>query len=125
MKKFETIKEKNGILINKVSGKITADDIYAHLINATLNMTNIPVLWDFTDADIGKLTYEELIKMAKKLKPYAELRAGARTALVARYDVPFDMMKILNKMAEECQASIHFRSFKEIDRATEWLATSM
>ena len=96
MKKIETFKEKNGIFINKVSGEITADDIFSHLINSTLNLTTVPVLWDFTDADIGKIKYEELVKVAKWLKPFAEFRSGSRAAFVARYDLPFDMMKILN-----------------------------
>ena len=125
MEKIITNKEKNGIFINKVSGTVTTEDIFAHLINATLNLTNIPVLWDFTDADIGKITYEELVKMVKKLKPYAEFRSGARTALVANYDLPFDMMKILNELAESYQPSIQFKGFREIDKAKEWLSSSL
>lgn len=83
MKKIQTIKDKNGILINSVSGNISSEDIAVHLINATLNLTTMPALWDFTDAEIGKITYKELIGLAKKLKPYVELRSGVKTAIVA------------------------------------------
>ncbi len=83
MNKIQTVKDKSGILINSVSGSISSEDIAVHLINATLNLTTVPALWDFTDADIGKITYEELIGMAKKLKPYVELRSGIKTAIVA------------------------------------------
>ncbi len=82
MKKIQTVKDKNGILINSVSGNISSEDIAVHLINATLNLTTIPALWDFTDAEIGKITYEELVGMAKRLKPYVELRSGVKTAIV-------------------------------------------
>ena len=123
MKKIATIKDKSGIFINKISGEITANDIFSHLINSTLNLTIIPVLWDFTDADIGKITYEDLVKMAKKLKPYAELRAGAKTALVANHDLPLDIMKVLNELAENYHPSIQFKGFKEINQAKEWLSS--
>ena len=33
MKKFKTIKDKNGILINKILGEVKVEDIFAHLIN--------------------------------------------------------------------------------------------
>ena len=125
MRKIITVKDKSGIFINKVSGTIRTEDIFAHLINATLNLTNVPVLWDFTDADIGKITYEELVKMVKKLKPYAELRSGARTAIVASYDLPFDMVKVLNELAESYQSSIQFKGFREIDQAKEWLSSPL
>jgi hypothetical protein len=125
MKKIQTVKDKSGILINSISGKITSEDIAVHLINAALNLTTIPVLWDFTDADIGKITYEELIGMAKKFKPYVELRSGVKTAIVANHDLPMDMMKILNKFAETYQPLNRFKTFREIDKAKEWLSSNL
>jgi hypothetical protein len=83
MKKIQTVKDKSGILINSVSGSISSEDSAVHLINATLNLTTIPALWDFTDAEIGKITCTELIGFAKRLKPYIELRSGVKTAIVA------------------------------------------
>jgi SpoIIAA-like len=122
MKKIQTVKDKNGILINSVSGKITSEDIAVHLINAALNLTTIPALWDFTDANIGKITYEELLGMAKKFKPYVELRSGVKTAVVANHDLPIDMMRILNKLAEINHPPIQIKTFREIDKAKEWLS---
>lgn len=110
-----------GIFICKINGEVTIDDLGEHAVKNMTSVQKAPVLWDFTDADFSKISIDAWEGFVKKLKPFIKRRAGARTALVGDDDQLYRMLKIFKAWAKIEKYPIEYNTFREIDKAKDWL----
>ena len=112
--------EEDGIFINKISGEVPSEDIIAHVIKNVATWKNSPVIWDLNNAVIDIRSSGEVINMIQKLKSMDKKRAGSKTAFVASENLQFGMARMYD-MWHEGQGGPEIRSFRDINKAKEWL----
>lgn len=121
MGKIVNIEDKNDIFINKVSGEVTTEDILAYAVKNVPEWKKAFLIWDFTDADVHKISRNEIQALSARFKSHVRPRVGARTAFVARHDLQFGMLRMFNTFTEIDEYPYKLESFREIDKAKEWL----
>ncbi len=122
MGKIVTIKE-NAIFINKVSGEIEVEDLVTYLKNNAPDWKKNPTIWDYTEADMAKLSGKEWDSFVKKIRPLVESRSGAKVALVGSRDLQFGLLRVLNAWIEIHKSSIKIKVFRDIEKAKEWITS--
>ncbi|MBW2237975.1 MAG: hypothetical protein JRF39_02810 [Deltaproteobacteria bacterium] len=113
---------KNDLTTHKVEGVFTAKEAKEKIEVYYLgNSITKNTLWDFTKADVSKITtdeYQEIVNVAKK---YAHLRKGGRSALVLSKDVGYGIGRMYGALSEIENIPYEIRSFRDIKDAREWL----
>lgn len=109
------------IIVNSVTGKVTTFQIVEHIKGNAENWIGCPVLWNFSNADLGDITSDEWERMLNRLKTIPKNRSGEKTALVSATDLPFGMMRMFGTFAEMKEFSIMFECFRGKDEAKKWL----
>ena len=117
--KIVTIKEDD-IFINKVSGEIQTEDIVNYLKENVSKWKKDPVIWDYSDADVSKIRADDFEKMVKGEKSIAEIRAGAKCALVGGKDIQYGMLRVFTTFTEIDEYPLKVKVFRNINEAKEW-----
>ena len=104
-----------------VTGTVTAGEVLGAAL-ALLRNDPLPlVLWDGTDADVSRLSLNDLHPLFFSAKPLLGSRIGGRTALVAGSIAGFGIARWVTTMAENWKFPYPVRAFKNRDAAMEWL----
>jgi len=78
-------------------------------------------LWDFTKADMSKITTGEYRDIANVAAKFAHLREGGKAALVLPKDLSYGLGRMFETFSEIENIPYEIRSFRGIDEAREWL----
>ncbi len=116
-----TCAKEDNIIVNTVVEKVTVDDIFEHIKNNVETWRGVPVLWDFSRADLSDIDSAEWQQMVTRLQPLAKIKHGEKTALVSSIDLAYGMMRMLDIVSEGKEFPINLESFKEKGEAIKWL----
>ncbi len=116
-----TTTSENGIMINRFSGKITAEDIMNYVRKNVDHWISKPLIWDFSKANFSEISTDEWRSILNKIGLLSMKRKGEKTALVSSKDLPFGMLRMFGILAENAELAIKFNSFRDIEEAKKWL----
>ncbi len=125
MDTIETIYDyDNDLTIQKVIGKPTIENginmIEAYYAGKVTKYT----LWDFSQSTSSVITNSELRKIIKIIKKHADLRRGGKSALVFNKLLDFGLGRMFETFAQIEDMPFELRSFRNMEKALEWLGIS-
>ncbi len=112
------------LTIQKVIGKPTIEEGIKKVEAYYAGKVTKYILWDFTEADSSVITNNDLRNIIKILKKYGDLRRGGKTALVFSRLFDFGLGRMFEAFAQMGAMPFEFRSFRNMEKALEWLEIS-
>ena len=122
MGKISTTKDSElGLTINTAEGEISYTDLISWVKDYYSGVVTKLMLWDFNEADVSKITNDELKKIVLEIKKTATIRNGGKTALVFSKNIGFGMGRMYGAFSEIEGLPSEYRSFRSIEDAKIWL----
>ena len=117
------IEQSQDLTIVKASGKMTAHDFYEWLEDYYAGTVTQFVVWDLTDADMSNIGIEDVLKNVTYIKQVvADVRTGAKTAVVADHDwIAMALSRYQQVFLEMSDIGIEMKTFIHMSEAMEWL----
>ena len=120
------IDQKTDVIIRTVKGGFTFQDFksaFHGMLTPPDFQKNMPVIWDFTKADLSKIFKQDLDQIANHIKSHTKNRgANYRVALVALRNLEYGVLRMFEATVYDLPFGIRvFRSFEE---AKKWLIES-
>ncbi len=107
--------------IRKVIGIPTTKELVNALESYYASRPTKYILWDLSQANLNRLTAEDLKALVKAVKKFSHVRAGGKTAIVVSDDVSFGMGRMLEVFMELQNIPFQLRVFRDFSSASEWL----
>ncbi len=114
----------NDLVIRKVIGKPTVEEGIKTIEAFYKGKFTKFTLWDFAEADSSVITNSELRKVVRVLKKYGHLRQGGKTALVFNRLFDFGLGRMFEVFTQMADVPFELRSFRNMEKALEWLGIS-
>jgi len=108
-----TVHFASGVL----SGPQLRDAVVAFLLKAPTAMS----LWDFTTADLSKLSTQDLVSVFDAARPYALGTDGGKTATLFDSTVGFGLGRLCEALAEMRDFPCEVKAFLSREDALGWL----
>ncbi len=105
-------------------GKPTIEDSIDKIETYYAGKVTKYTLWDFTQSTSSVITNSDLRNIIKITKKYAELRRGGKTALVFNKLLDFGLGRMFETFAQIEDMPFELRSFRNMEKALEWLGIS-
>ena len=105
----------------KVVGTMTAADFYDCLDSYYAKGFTPLTLWDLTQADLSKITAEEISALAQYCRNLAEARRGGKTAIVFDTLHDFGLGRMFETQLEIVGLPIEVHVCLSLDEARHWL----
>ena len=122
MGKISTTKNSElDLTINTAEGEISHIDLINWVKDYYSGVVSKLMLWDFNEADVSKITNDELKKIILEIKKTATMRNGGKTALVFSKNIGFGMGRMYGAFSEIEGIPFEYRSFRNIEDAKTWL----
>lgn len=122
-----TIKKENkneNLTIFSVCGVLTAEEVIKVLDAFFSNKITKNILWDFTKADVSKVTQKDMEQIINLGKAKAHLRKNGKTALIVKNKLSYGMSRKYEILSEIEQHQIQHRVFTDLDEAIAWLEST-
>ena len=117
----KTNEKGTSITILTVSGVLSFEEVIHSLENFFKRDVTKNLLWDFRDADLSKITPNNMEQIIKISKSNAHLRENGRTALVVYQDLSFGLSRMYEILSELSEHSIPHCVFRDMGEAIKWL----
>ena len=122
MGSIETVKDFDKKLTTNIAkGEFSCDELLDWVRDYYSGAVTELILWDFSKADISKITNEEFQKIANEVKKVSNTRAGGKTALVFSQDIGFGLGRMYETFSDISNMPFGYRSFRSISEAKHWL----
>lgn len=110
------------LTIHVASGDISTDEVWSAIeVFYQAGVTRF-VLWDFTAADISRVTGDEVRKLVERVGPHEERhRVGGKTALVFSSPSGFGLGRMFDIPKQGSDEPVRYRSFHSMTKARKWL----
>ena len=105
----------------KVTGKLTAADLYDCVSNFFGGSVTLDTLWDITEAEIPVGSADEISNLAQYVRNLSYARNGGKTAIISNNDLGYGMSRMLGTLYEMEKVRFEIQVFRSIDEATQWL----
>ena len=79
------------------------------------------VMWDFTEADLSRLTADEVRMVASDVKSLAHSREGGKTAIVSPSELSYGMVRMYQTFAEIYEQTAIVEAFRSRLEADRWI----
>jgi hypothetical protein len=118
-----SIDSSGGLTVHRVEGTFTIADLRDAAVAFVRDAPTPMALWDFTAADFGSVQAGSLAVVFDGVRPYAENRRGARSALLFSSAVGFGLGRMSEALAEVRSYPYPFKAFSDREAALHWLRT--
>jgi hypothetical protein len=120
------IDAKNNVIIRKVIGELTLQDVKDALASTPQLDGYTPsmgAVWDYSEGTIEKFYSNELTKLAQFIKQWSQGRGGIdyRVAAFAPRDIDFGLSRIYQTLIEIHGIPFEFSVFRDLDQAIRWV----
>ena len=116
-----TLKEDQSLTILTVHGTLTCDEVIATLDALHGNEVPLHLLWDMREADVSKITREDMDQIVAAEKQYVRLHGNGKTACVVQSELAFGRFRMYDALAELAGLTNTRRVFRSMDDAVRWL----
>ena len=122
MGEIETTKNPElGLTVNKAKNEISSLDLINWVKDYYSGVVTELILWDFSEADISKITNDELKELIQVVRKTAIKRNGGKTALVFSKNIGYGLGRMYGALSEIEGIPFEYRSFRDIKDAEKWL----
>lgn len=112
----------NQIVVNITSGNTSLEDILSHIEQNIDSWSDKNVIWDLSNFDFHDITSDSLALFIQKSRRHLDKRKGLKTAVVAKTDLGYGMMRMYSVMAKmNSKFQIKVRPFRSLSEAKEWM----
>jgi len=108
---------------NTAKGPISYGDLLNWIINYYSGPVTKFILWDFTQADLSKITTNQFQNMAEVVKSRSDIRKGGKSALVFSRDLEYGLGRMFEMFSQIEGTQFEFRSFRSLSEAKQWLGS--
>ena len=111
----------NGILKVRVKGRVDLDFLTRYITqHSEVWVQHACVLWDTMELDLSGVIADEVLQLPDSSKAITNLRAGGRTAVLARKE--FELIaRFIVANYESQDSPVEFRTFLHEEDALAWL----
>lgn len=107
---------------HRCQGKVAAAEIEKVIGDFYQREPTLHVLWDFSAADLSRVTIGEIEQLAKAVNTIAHSRLGGKSAIVSPQDISFGLSRVYQAFAETGGSSTaETRVFRSEQEALEWM----
>lgn len=111
----------SAITVFKVSGKMLFDQIIDEITEFYENGLTKNTVWDFTRAEGGHITSEEIQKIASHVKDFGHLRENGKTAFVISSSLAYGLGRMYDSLSQVFNSPIRHGIFRSFDDAVSWV----
>ena len=105
----------------KVTGKLTAADLYECLTHYLGGKVTLRTLWDITEAKVPAATVDEVCNLAQYVRNLSDARIGGKTAIISNDDLGYGMSRMLETLYELEHVPFEVQVFRRLDEAEAWI----
>ena len=116
-----TADPERNLTIVTCAGQITAKEIMETIESFYANSPSLSVMWDFTEADLSRLTADEVRMVASDVKRLAHSREGGKTAIVSPSELSYGMVRMYQAFAEIYEQTAVVEAFRSRLEADRWI----
>lgn len=126
MAQIKTLYAKDkDLTFHKIKGLVSAEELIDTMKAFYAKSTTLNVLLDLTEADLSKISTDELRRIISEVRMYADARQGGKTALVFYTDLEYGLGRMVEAFAEIENMPYEFRSYRSMEKAEEWLGINI
>ena len=107
--------------IYRVQGRIAAADIEKTIVAFYDKVPTLNVVWDFSEADLSKVTIGEIEQLAKTVNAVAHSRTTGKSAIISPHDISFGLSRVYQAFADAGEAKSITKVFRDEQEALDWL----
>lgn len=119
-----TIDRDRDLTVRTVKGAVAMQELLETLATYHDAQPTRSVLWDFSEAQLERLTGSEVSTLAQLTARQAEGRPGGRTALVFASELAFGLGRMFDQTRNVSGSPVEYMSFRDRAAALAWLGGS-
>ena len=81
------------------------------------------LLWNFSDADVSRITRQDMNQIIQFAKLDTHLRKAGRSAFLVNNDLSFGLFRMYEILSENNNHPIKHCVFRDMEKAIHWLET--
>jgi hypothetical protein len=112
---------KKNLAIYTCKGQISASEIKEAVKSFYDNSPSLNIIWDLTDADVSRITADEIRTLASGVKRLAHSREGGKTAIVSPSEVSYGIVRMYQIFAEIYAHVAQIEAFRSRPEAERWV----
>lgn len=117
-----TFAQNNQCGVYTVRGSVSKQELIAACKATCVSFEGPHLIWDFTDGNIGDLTRDDFVEIARAAKESIPAGAHRKTAYVGPNDVVFALLCMYSAIAVWEDIPGEFSAFRTMAEAERWLA---
>jgi hypothetical protein len=117
-----TLDTKRNLTIYTCKGQILAGEIMEAVKFFYDNSPSLNVIWDLTDADVSRISADEIRALASGVKRLAHSREGGITAIVSPSEVSYGFVRMYQIFAEIYSHIARIEAFRSKSEAERWIS---
>lgn len=122
MKNINMIQDmQTDLTVISVRGEVKATALMAWIADYYSGTVTCLHLWDFTEADLSKISNDECRNITLEIKTRSNSRMGCKSALVFSNDLMFGLGRMFESYCDIDSVPIYFRCFRDMSKAKNWL----
>ncbi|MFC1554689.1 hypothetical protein ACFL7D_08660 [candidate division KSB1 bacterium] len=111
---------EGNVVVNTVDENDTLNDIFDLISKNIDEWVGYKLLWDLSIFNFLKIDSDSIHSFIQKIAPLSEKHSGQKDAILAKTELGFGMMRMLQILAEN-KYKIEIKVFREKDEALKWL----
>lgn len=111
----------NNLTIITANGILLYEDIMSTVTDYYSGTVTEFILWDLSEADVSKISNDEIMKIATKVKNISTDRVRGKTAIVSPKDLGYGLARMFEVFSEIQNLPFAYKSFRNISEAKNWL----
>ncbi|MBN1904550.1 MAG: hypothetical protein JW927_05575 [Deltaproteobacteria bacterium] len=119
----EVIGDK-AVTVFKVKGKMLFDQVIDEITQFYEKGLTQNTVWDFTGADGGHITSDEIQKIAFHAKGFGHLRENGKTAFVISSSLAYGLGRMYDSLAQVFNHPVRHGIFRSFDDAILWVQST-
>jgi len=109
------------LTIHRCQGKVAVTDIEKIIVAFYDKEPTLNVLWDFSEADLSKVTIGEIEQLAKTVNAVSHSRTSGKSAIISPHDISFGLSRVYQAFAESGDVKSTTKVFRNEQEALDWL----
>ena len=113
---------KRQLTIHTITGEVLPEEISNKIKTYSESGPTEFVLWDFSNAQLNKITSNQIETFIAVTKQYSSFRKGGKTALVFSSDLGFGLGREFDIYIDLTGSKIPYMTFRSKEDALKWLS---
>ena len=116
-----TVNTSMQLTVHRCQGRVAVTDIEKIIVGFYDQEPTLNVLWDFSEADLSKVTIGEIEQLAKTVNAVSHSRSSGKSAIISPQDISFGLSRVYQAFAESGEAKSETKVFRNEQEALDWL----